>query len=125
MGELYAIIEQRWEARKLGSQICPLVFHRQGKPIRTFRKAWTRACDAAGHADLLFHDLRRSAVRNLVGAGVDQVTAMKISGHKTASVFQRYRIVTDDDVRAALERTEAAAKLAAASNVVVLKRGAR
>jgi len=88
-------------------------------------KAWTRACAAAGHAGLLFHDLRRSAVRNLVGAGFDQVTAMKISGHKTASVFQRYRIVTDDDVQAALERTEAAAKLAAASNVVVLKRGAR
>jgi hypothetical protein len=50
---------------------------------------------------------------------------MKISGHKTASVFQRYRIVTDDDVRAALERTEAAAKLAPASNVVVLRRQAQ
>jgi integrase len=86
---------------------------------------WARACAAAGQPQLLFHDLRRSAVRNLVGAGVDQVTAMKISGHKTASVFQRYRIVTDDDVRAALERTEAAAKLAAATNVVVLNRAAR
>jgi integrase len=102
-----------------------VVFHRKGQPIRTFRKAWQRACSAAGFPALLFHDLRRSAVRNLVGAGVDQVTAMKIFGHKTASVFQRYRIVTDDDVRAALERTEAAAKLAAARNVVVLRRQAQ
>ena len=125
VGELYAIIERRWEGRKLGAQICPLVFHRKGQLIRTFRKAWQRACSAAGFPALLFHDLRRSAVRNLVGAGVDQVTAMKISGHKTASVFQRHRIVTDDDVRAALEPTEAAAKLTAASNVVVLKRQAQ
>ncbi|PYM27637.1 MAG: hypothetical protein DMD78_01625 [Candidatus Rokuibacteriota bacterium] len=80
VGELYAIIERRWEARKLGSQICPLVFHRKGQAIRTFRKARATACSAAGHVGLLFHDLRRSAVRNLVGAGVDQVTAMKISG---------------------------------------------
>jgi hypothetical protein len=51
---------------------------------------------------MIFHDLRRSAVRNLVSAGVDQTVAMKITGHRTVSVFQRYRIVSDDDVRAAL-----------------------
>jgi integrase len=125
VGELHAIVERRWAARTLGMRISPLVFHRAGQPIRTFRKAWQRACLAAGHAGLLFHDLRRSAVRNLVGAGVDQAVAMRISGHKTASVFQRYRIVDDADVRAALERTEAAGKRAAASNVVVLNRAAR
>jgi integrase len=57
---------------------------------------------------LIFHNLRRSAVRNLVAAGVDQSVAMRVTGHQTISVFQRYRIVSDDDVRAALERTQAA-----------------
>jgi hypothetical protein len=59
---------------------------------------------------LIFHDLRRSAVRNLVTAGVDQAVAMRVTGHQTISVFQRYRIVSDDDVRTALERTQAAAR---------------
>ena len=57
---------------------------------------------------LIFHDLRRSAVRNLVAGGVDQALAMRVTGHQTISVFQRYRIVSDDDVRTALERTQAA-----------------
>jgi integrase-like protein len=56
----------------------------------------------------IFHDLRRSAVRNLMAAGVDQSVAMRVTGHQTISVFQRYRIVSDDDVRAALQRTQAA-----------------
>jgi integrase len=70
---------------------------------------------------LIFHDLRRSAVRNLVAAGVDQTVAMKITGHRTVSVFQRYRIVSDADVRVALERTEAASKSASARNVVPMR----
>ena len=73
---------------------------------------------------LIFHDLRRSAVRNLVSAGVDQTVAMKITGHRTVSVFQRYRIVSDDDVRAALERTEAAARLSTPRTVIPLRASA-
>jgi integrase len=103
VGELGAIIARRWEARSES----PYVFHRHGRPIRGLRKAWGTACKTAGKPRLLFHDLRRSAVRNLVAAGVDQTVAMRISGHKTVSVFQRYRIVADEDVRAALARTEA------------------
>jgi len=52
-------------------------------------------------ATLIFLDLRRSAVRNLMAAGVDQSVAMRVTGHQTISVFQRYRIVSDDDVRGA------------------------
>ncbi len=58
------------------------------------------------------HDLQRSGVRNLVAAGVDQSVAMRITGHRTVSVFQRYRIVADDDTRVALTRTEAANRAA-------------
>ena len=104
MGTLGQIIERRREARGHSWH----VFHRNGRPIRDFRGAWGTACAAAKKPGLLFHDLRRSAVRNLVSAGVDQAVAMRITGHKTVSVFQRYRIVADDDVRSALARTDAA-----------------
>ena len=73
------------------------------------RSPGARPQGAARHArDVIFHDLRRSAVRNLMAAGVNQSVAMRATGHQTISVFQRYRIVFDDDVRAALERTQAA-----------------
>jgi integrase len=121
VGDLYDIIERRWVARALGQRIIPFVFHRKGEQVQTFRKAWTRACTRAGFPMLLVHDLRRSAVRNLVDAGVDQTVAMRISGHQTASVFARYRIVSDDDIAAALERTQQAAKLSAVSNLTVLR----
>jgi hypothetical protein len=84
-----------------------------GPPARWARCSVQRrgvACAAAGFPELLFHDLRRSAIRNLVSAAVDQVTAMRISGHQAANVFQRYRIVTDDDAAAALERAQAAVR---------------
>jgi len=58
-------------------------------------------------AAFLFHDMRRSAVRNLDREGVQQAVAMKITGHKTASVYRRYRIVDENDMREALERVVA------------------
>lgn len=73
-----------------------------------FRKAWGAACNEANAPGILFHDLRRSAVRNMDRSGVGQAVAMKITGHKTLSVYQRYRIVSESDIREALEKTEAA-----------------
>lgn len=84
------------------------------------RKSWCAACAAAGlgtlekvegHYDkrytgLIIHDLRRSAVRNLRKAGVAEGVAMKISGHKTRSVFERYNIVDETDVQQAMARVE-------------------
>jgi integrase len=82
------------------------VFHRHGAPVARFNKSWATACKLAGCPGRLFHDLRRSAVRSMVQAGVNPQVAKKISGHKTDSMFQRYSILTTDDLRAALEKTE-------------------
>jgi integrase len=126
---LATIIERRWKARTIthpsGTVLADLVFHRDGRRVGSFRKAWASACKAAGVPGLLFHDLRRSAVRNFERAGVSQAVAMKITGHKTASVYRRYRIVDERDVREALTKTEAAIAAEQSANVVPLVREAR
>ena len=79
---------------------------RHDKPVRDFRETWNQLCILAGCPGLLFHDLRRSAVRNMVRRGVIQKVAMDISGHKTISVFQRYNIVSEDDLAEAARKIE-------------------
>lgn len=98
-------------ALKKAGQICPWVFFRMvadsrggqkhPKPILAFTKAWKVACLNAGCPGRIPHDLRRTAVRNMVRRGVSERVAMKLTGHKTPSVFQRYNIVSDGDLRAA------------------------
>jgi integrase len=78
-----------------------------GHPVGDLRKAWRRACEKAGPPGVLFHDLRRSAVRNLEQAGVSRSVAMKITGHKTESVYRRYAIVSDADLAAAASKLAA------------------
>jgi integrase len=108
-GELVELTERRKAARqfKLNGVVImsARIFHRGGESIREFRKSWATACRLAG-VRRLFHDLRRSACRNMVAAGVAQVTAMQISGHKTDSMFRRYAIVAENDMRAALRMTQ-------------------
>ena len=78
------------------------VFHRNGQPIKSIRGAFYRACREAGLTDFHFHNLRHTAVTNMCRAGVDPLTVMKITGHKTMAVFQRYNSFDEDDLRQAV-----------------------
>lgn len=84
-----------------------LVFTRcNGRPPGNFRRIWARACETAGVPGLLFHDLRRSGVRNMRRAGISEKVAMTISGHKTRAVFERYNIVDPSDLTDAAKRLQ-------------------
>jgi len=116
---LLEVIKDRRSKRNLG---CPYVFHRDGRQIGDFRFVWNEACRKSGlgygyklnnkYAEKwkhigtgpTFHDFRRTAVRNLIRSGIPEKVAMKITGHKTRSVFDRYNIVTSDDLRLAAEK---------------------
>jgi integrase len=125
VGELAEIIERRKAGRQVEengtARMVDYIFHRDGQPVGEFRKSWKAACKKAGVSGRLFHDLRRSAVRNMTQAGVPQAVAMKVSGHKTPSMFQRYNIVATDDLRTALERTEQYRATAAKEKIVAIR----
>lgn len=135
-GDLADLIERRKADRrvetKTGLVLSAHVFHLNGAPVGDFRKAWATASVAAGQGQFvcgrcnrtvaghtcdecngdsrytgrIFHDFRRTAVRNMVRAGVPEKVAMTISGHKTRSIFDRYNIVNEDDLREAMQRTQ-------------------
>jgi integrase len=102
-GELLEIMDRAHAKRR---PECPFVFHRDGEPIGDFRKAWSTACKTAGLHPVLVHDLRRTAVRNMVRAGIADRVAMTLSGHKTRSIFDRYNIVSESDLVLATDRLQ-------------------
>ncbi len=124
-GELKDMLQQQWESRKKSGKLCPFVFPNEEStgPIRDFRGAWNKACRDTGlgygykkdkgyvvkwqdtyPSGPTLHDFRRTAVRNMVRAGVPERVAMMISGHKTRSVFDRYNIVSESDLRLAAQQ---------------------
>ena len=76
----------------------PLVFHRDGIPIRRWRTAWRTACQAAGVPTRFLHDCRRTAARNLIRASVPERVAMLLTGHKTRAIFDRYNIINEQEL---------------------------
>jgi integrase len=135
-GDLAELIERRKEQRTVktegGVSLAAYVFHNEGAQVGDYRKAWATACIAAGLGQFVCrrcnqtisgrrckecrvdakyigripHDFRRTAVRNMVRAGVPERVAMTISGHKTRSIFDRYNIVNEADLREAMHKTQ-------------------
>jgi hypothetical protein len=110
-GEPVRVFRKNWEAlccdSGLGRMVCPeccptIAVDDEGKCPKC-SQAWKSQSRYVG---LLFHDLRRSAVRNMVRRGVPETVAMKISGHKTRSVFDRYDVTSERDLREAARMIE-------------------
>jgi integrase len=106
-GEIAEIIDRRRAARVLesanGISLSCFVFHRgDGAKIGDLRKSWATACNKAEVTGKLFHDLRRTAARNLVAAGTPESVAMSVTGHVTNAMFKRYSITSEQQKEQAL-----------------------
>jgi integrase len=139
--ELRQIFEQQYESRKRQKKLIPFVFpNKEGDDkINEFRGIWNRACRDAGlgygykpskkyvekwkdklPSGPILHDFRRTAVRNMIRSGIPERVAMMISGHKTRSVFDRYNIVSDSDLKMAARLQEEYLKSATVTKTVTI-----
>lgn len=108
--DLFKALHVDHDALKKRGTIGRYVFHRANTPnqrINQLRKPWATACKKAGCPGRLFHDLRRSAARNFVRSGIPERVAMRLLGHKTRSIFDRYNIVSSGDLLDAARKLDA------------------
>jgi len=103
LGELQNVIERRLTEKRMD---CPYVFHRSGQPVKSFRKAWRTACEAIGQPSLIPHDMRRSAVRNFRKAGLSENEGLAMTGHLTNSIYRRYDIIDEEDLRESMDKVQ-------------------
>ncbi len=114
-GDLYRVLDawrKRCEEKWPG---CPWICHRGGSRLQSLKHSWRKACERVGFGKMMLvlekgravwqgnipHDFRRTAIRNMVRAGVPEKVAMAISGHRTRSTFDRYNIVNEADLEQA------------------------
>lgn len=102
--ELLEVMMMAKESRDQQHPYCPWVCQRSGERLQSFKKSWKTALKRVGLEGKLFHDFRRTAVRNMVKAGIPEKISMSISGHKTRSIFDRYNIVSESDLKSAAEK---------------------
>lgn len=99
--EMMEALKQAFESR---DPACPYIFQYRGKRLRDYREGWDAARIAAGYPEALFHDTRRTAIRNMERANVRRSDARQISGHRTESVYIRYDIANEQGAFEAAER---------------------
>ncbi len=108
-GLLAAQLERVSRLEREMGQVIPHLFPHltgpwRGKRIQDFKKRWKAACVQAGCPGMLRHDFRRTAVRNLVNSGVPERIAMKVTGHRSRMVFDRYHIISPADLQEATRK---------------------
>lgn len=128
--QLREVLEAQLERRRAierttGQVITPLFFRDDGKRIRDFRGVWKSAAKAIGQPNLLFHDLRRTAARNLVRAGIPAIQARRFTGHETLSIFDRYAISDETSMWEAGEKYAAGLSATAARTVIPIERAGK